>query len=810
MHDITVQKKMSSETPSSDNTEVRSVPPVTAQSGETLFDTISFWSLFALALLLPFFVVPSATAPLLYTKIALTGLFSSLALICYIIARLKQQTVRVPRVLLLASMWLIPLAYLLSTLFQSNPSVTLFGERLSTDTFVFIAFAAIVMSLAAIVANTRSRILTLYLGILGSATIVAVLQLILFFAPSFFAVVGLSVPTLSLLGSLNDLAIFFGLVTVLLLTTLNALNTVVPAKVALWVALMFSLVFLSIINLTFLWYIVGAFALSMFVHSLYASLRNDAHEKNMASSLSFAALLVLVTCAVFLAGGDSLRNSVAAAVNVGELDVRPSWKTTIQISGDVLGDNLLFGTGPGTFTEVWSQYRPMEVNQTVFFNADFSNAIGYVPTSIISTGLIGMLAWFVFLGLFVYVGVRTFLVDVASNTDHVGSYLRLSSFLGALYLWLLAILAAPSPVLLVFAFLLSGLFVASLRGTGGQLRELELSFRSSPKVGFAVTLVLTVILLITVTGLFSLGSRYVAEYYFQRAIAAANTTADLEATERLIDRANTLHNADVYYRLKTDVVLLRIQNLLAEGKRPEEVKDQFQALLTSAITNARQATEADPNDYRNWVKLGTVYQNIVPLGIEGGYESAVRAYDAALNRRPEAPQVILARATLERARGNDAVAREWVDRAIAARTNYTEAIFLLAQLQIAAGEVDEATRSVESATLLNPNNAVAFFQLGLLRYSVDDYAGAEDAFARAVVINPVYANAHYFLGLTQYRRGNVEGAVAAFTNVAATNPDNEEVKSIIENLQAGKEPFVSLESSDIISELETLPVQEEQ
>ena len=54
---------------------------------------------------------------------------------------------------------------------------------------------------------------------------------------------------------------------------------------------------------------------------------------------------------------------------------------------------------------------------------------------------------------------------------------------------------------------------------------------------------------------------------------------------------------------------------------------------------------------------------------------------------------------------------------------------------------------------------------------------------------PDYANAKYFLGLSYWQVGKKEEAKKQFEDIEKTNPDNQEIKLILSNIQAGKDPF---------------------
>lgn len=770
--------------------------------GGTL-DTVAYYILLALVFVLPFLVVPSSTAPFLSTKVAFSGLCVLLACAVFVVSRLKTQEISGPRTLVLAFAWGVPVAYLLSGLFTGGAGIGLFGERLQVDSLFFVTISVLLLTLTALLLNTKERVLGVYLALVAGGAVLALLQLLVFFAGGALSAMGLALPTLSLLGSLNDLAVLFGLLAVLSVATLTLLPLAGITRGLLWVLFVVSLFFMVVVDLQAAWWIVGLFSLGFFVYSIAGTGSKFSSER-----ISVSALLLLVAAAFFAFGGTGVSGALAEWANVGELDVRPSWGTTINIGKESYADNLLFGSGPGSFSTLWAAHRPAEVDRTPFWAANFSFGIGLLPTSFITTGLVGLIAWAAFLIALLVAAFRVLVLARGSSRDPIAAYLRASAFTGALFLWIILFIQVPSPAIIVFAFVLTGLFIASLRFGADQVGDVTLRFKDNPRVGFMVTLVFTLVILASVAGVYGVGTRYIAEQQYQTAVAAANVRADIDESERAVNRATTLHQADTYYRFRSTLSLARLQRLVAENRPPEEIREQFQALLSGAIADAQQATVLDEDDYQNWVQLGTVYQSIVPLGIEGAAGSAQQAFDRALELRPESPAILLAKATVARQAGDLGGARELVTRAISARNQYTDAIFLLAQLQIENNEIEEAIRSVEATTVFEPNNPVAFFQLGLLAYSAGDQTRAVNAFERAVAINSEYANARYFLGLVYAQQGRREAALEQFLTVQKTNPENAELAQVIANLQAGRDPFPAEAQPTPIEQLDAPPVED--
>ena len=90
------------------------------------------------------------------------------------------------------------------------------------------------------------------------------------------------------------------------------------------------------------------------------------------------------------------------ALNINSIEARPSMSITYDIFKLSIKDNLFFGSGPNSFLSQWIVNKPINVNDTIFWNTDFANGIGLIPTFAVTTGLFGILSWLLFLGFFAY------------------------------------------------------------------------------------------------------------------------------------------------------------------------------------------------------------------------------------------------------------------------------------------------------------------------------------------------------------------------------------------------------------------------
>lgn len=751
-------------------------------------ERVALWLIGGSLVLLPVFFIPALSVPFLFTKMVLVSVATLSALILFSISRLRSGSVTVPKDVLFGALWLLPFAYLISALLSSDVPSSLFGRSLDVDTFAFALLGAVVASLGALLFRSTSQVFTFYMSTLGVFALLALFQgARLIGGPDFFSLGILTDSAANVLGKWNDLGIFFGLAAVIALVTLERFSLNPVARGVFYTVVLLALFFLALVNLSVVWVVLALFMLGFAVSGLSRRFMGKGVLPPQRFGASVVSLLVIAVSLVFLLGGDTVRSSVGSVSGVRYIEARPSWESTIAVGRGALRESIIFGPGPNTFSTQWSQYRPPGINATPFWNADFSLGIGIVPTAFVTGGLVVGLAWILFLAAFLYSGIRMLIVGTVR--DYTAHYVALSSFLGALYLWILSVVYTPNAVILILAFFLTGLFVASLRGQSS-LREEDIVFDNNPRIGFIASLVFTLCIIGSVAGLYIVMERYVGAVFFQRAVLALNVSGDLDAAEKNILWAIRLTSDGHAYRLAANIAVARLSAIVASTPNPtDEARSEFQSTLSSAIQYGREAVRIEPHNYESWLTIGGVYYAVVPLGLNGAYEGARAAYEHAVTLAPTNPRIALTLARLEAANGSMKAAREQIKRVLEMKPDYTEATFYLSQLEVQAGNINQAITSVESASLLSPKNPVVFFHLGFLKYNKPDNAGAIASLERAVELNADYANARYFLGLAYARTGRDGEAIAQFERIMTLNPGNADVAKILQNLRKGRDPF---------------------
>jgi len=778
------------------------VEEVSAERKDSL-EGLSYIVVGVFVFLLPFFVVPTALVSLEISKATLFLIGVSLATILWLLSILRKGVVVLPRTPIIIAALLPAAIYLVASFFAEAPMAAIFGQGFLTDTFAFVFAGGLTTILVASIATSSGRTRRLYWAFAGGAAVLLVAELVhLVGGPGLIPLGLFTNPISNLLGKWNDVGVFFGLTLLLSLITIETVQPSRWKKVLAYTALVLSLFMLVFVQFMTAWYMVAVFSFIFFILRISAQRTGSTRRRFSV----FTGIVLAISIVAILTAG-SLNNTIAGVFNTSQVEVRPSWSATFGVARDVLEDSPLIGSGPNHFAEQWFLHKPEGINTTAFWAVPFQSGIGFIPTSFVTTGVLGFAMWALFIGLLLVGGIRSVLY---SGGDERGRHLMTMSLIAALYLWVFSVVYVSNTVVMALAFFFSGLFVASAVRIG-VIRTRTISFANQPTQNFSITLISVAAIIFIGIGGYVAGSRFVSVIFYQRGIQIAQSGGTLQEAEQSLTKAIQLSEQDRYYRALADVQAQRLSGVLSQpGVSADVLRGQFQTILGSAIANAQRATEVGAHNFENWLLLGSIYEQLSRLRIDGAYENAAAAYARAKEKNPSGPNIPLVFARLEATRGDFDAARVRIDEALALKPNYTDAVYLLSQIEVSDGNISKAIKSVETAALLAPNDPVVFFQLGLLRYSNGQFSDAAGAFENAVLLNPIYANAKYFLGLSYEKIGRQENAISQFEDVALLNPDNKEVVFILNNLQAGRDPFDNVEPplDDQPESREELPVEE--
>lgn len=753
----------------------------------------------ALAFLIPVFFIPSAVAPFQFSKVLLVLTVVTVLFLYFTFQTFRTRTLSLPVSLSLYSLLLLPLATAVSSIFSVHPQVALFGYLFDADTIAFAALGSVLAIMTAVLLRQSKDVFSALLGLVLGGVVVIVFQILQIFFGG-VPLAQLQSPIGNLIGGWNSLAVFLGLLLSLALVSLETLTLTRVSKAVVYGILVSTFVLLAIINFNVAWVLVALLSFAVFVHALTGSFARGRKGSDIGMKGAFAGIILVIALVMLITAGDTNKRSFITNIQEGlgiqTLEVRPSVEGTLAVLQSSFQKNALFGTGPNTFGFQWMLSRPETIVTTPFWNVAFSAGSGTILSQIATGGIVVATAWVIVIALLTISFGRALFSGTGAHDKNY--FLVITTAVGSMYLLTVHLLYVPNQSLTLLMFLFFGLYFASLKGTSG-FTEITVSFVKSPRVGFVAVFVLLLLSVGSLLAAFNSATLYASNIQYESAIAKS-AEGSLDSARTILINAISLSEQDRYYRTLAAIELARLDSLVSSGASDEAAQNTFRERLTSAITAAQKSTDIGPKNHENWLARASVYGSVVPLQIEGAYESAEAALAEARALNPQSPEIDYRIARMKLALDDRRGARESAEASLQKKADYTPSILLLAQLSFDAGNLAEAIDAVAAAAVLEPTNPQLLYQLALLQLQDKRYEDARAVLEEALRIAPDYANASFFLGQTYAFLNRYEDALAQFKSLLERNADNQTLKDVIRALESGSNPFAV---APIVPDVET-------
>lgn len=761
--------------------------------------------------LLPLFFIPTTVAPFDYTKALVVVLGIFVALVLFSLSVLRSGVISVGISYPLCALWMTAGIALISSLLSGDFKDSLVGDLFSVHSTIFVAVLALIPTVWVLLKVEKVAVMRMYVLLAVSTLILVLFHVVrLIFGPDFLTLGVFTSNVSSPVGSWNDLALFLGLTVILSLVALEQLTLTKVGRILFIAVSIVSLGMLGVINFFTVWIILGLTSLVLVVYTLGKDRFSDSQlqlvrtQEKSTASLGIA-LVVFMVSTLFIVGGATLGGWISKQTNISYVEVRPSFEATANIARNVYHENAFLGIGTNKFTDAWRLYKDTSINSTPFWNTEFNAGNGYFTTFFVTTGVLGGIAWIVFFVTYLVVGVRR-LFNTA-NSDKVWYFIGVSSFVSAVYIWGMSVIYVPGVVILLLGSLCTGISLHAFSILSGKEGRI-VSVGTNRQTGFALTLVVIVIIIGSVSTLYVAGRHYSSVYTFNQSVLSMQQGKAIADLEKEVVGAYQLSTSDVFARRIAEYQLARMNNLVTLTEPTADQQKEFQNASVTGVNAAQQAIQIDGNEPANWSVLGGIYSVLASVGVEGAKDRALEALAKSRELNPMNPLPYLESAIVEARGGDYDGARASIQKAIDLKSNFTEAFYLLSQLEIAKGNVEGAIQSTQAVIALEPQNPARYYQLGVLESSRNNLTNAVPAFERAVELDQNYANARYLLALAYDELGRTDDAKKQLEAVLTLNPDNADIKNLLKVIKEdGSLKRLRTNTNRTVSE--NLPVTEE-
>ncbi len=754
----------------------------------SLFSKISEWGALALLVVLPLAAYPAQGA-LLHSKIGLLAIVAFVSLLVTTLAAFGSKSVRdsLPTSWILGAAWLVPVIYLLSAMFSAAKTRSFVGTGAESMTAlaILLAVAGFTTVLISLSRSKAVRGTHLLMAVGGFA---ALFQLVRILVGAQTITLGGALPsiTATLLGSTHDLAAFLALAVLVAAAVLMKKSDSMQVMWAAYATMALSLVVLIIANVFDVWVGLAFSALVIGFVFWYKSGMTGMAGLMRVLPFSIVAVVAIVGATV----GSFLVAVLPQSIQLTEIDVRPSWQGTVSVMQGVYSNGgTMFGSGPNTFAKSWSNYKPVATNDTLFWDVDFPSGVGYIPTAFVEVGVLGALAWLLFMVLYVFTTLRS-LMTMARQGEK--DPLLISLFVGTVLLWVLHIFYTPGFAVTATTLLATALAII-LAGSraASTMHDESMQAESRTLMSMKIPVVFAVMTLVVGYGSISIFRALDADLILRDTVAYFNQSGDIDGTNMRLKRAQSVApQQDAIERAFAELSIVSLSKTAAEQPKTtaeqEALVAKMRTLATDAVNHAKAATVFDPTDYKNWLSLAQVYETLAGAGVQGASDAAKDAYMHVSQDRPQNPFPFLRLAVIATAGSNAAEAEAYLGQAVKLKPTYAPAHFLGSQIALATGSTTAAINSALAVAQYAPQDPLSWFWLGALLLRSNDAQDAIISLEKAVQLYPDYANALYLLGVAYDRVGKTPDALRAFEKLDKLNPNNPDIQQALANLRTGK------------------------
>jgi tetratricopeptide (TPR) repeat protein len=363
------------------------------------------------------------------------------------------------------------------------------------------------------------------------------------------------------------------------------------------------------------------------------------------------------------------------------------------------------GVGLDSFDTAFTQVKPASYNMTPFWNVNFTLARSMLLHIWVETGVLGLLA---FLLLGVYAIRELHGLRQAKDKDYI-VYL-----LGGLFVGGMALLLPPS--FIGYTIIIVYLIALAQKGLQAEKEPVhEFDLKKLPLV--YVGLALIMLILVGAVGYYACRA-YVAEFYFKKSIDAIRANDGRDVYGNLQTAIRMQPKIERYRAQFAQVNLLLANNIarkaqppeepVPEGEKPPTLTDQERQAVAQfvqqSISEGKALVALNPLRASNWNTLAVIYRNIINVA-DGAQAWTIAAYQEALRRDPNNPQLHLNLGGVYYGQKNYDLAIQHFQRAVALRPNWANAHYNLAWAFYQNKKPQEAVAVMRNVLQLIPKSS---------------------------------------------------------------------------------------------------------
>ncbi|MFH0943365.1 MAG: tetratricopeptide repeat protein [Candidatus Beckwithbacteria bacterium] len=415
------------------------------------------------------------------------------------------------------------------------------------------------------------------------------------------------------------------------------------------------------------------FLLTLIPISLVLAIKGKNGPKKLAYFISSG---LIISC-VILIGSQIWPKKPLAPLLLPQLS---GWSIAI----DTLKTKPFLGAGPAEYLNQFTQFKPVGLNQTSLWNVSFATSSNEYLTLLTTLGFAGLVAFL----LLIYTYYKLAKRDSGTRNTSLQTAVNLA-IIALFVLGLLVPFSSLHWILLAgYLALCVGLNkaknltkVKDVIFTLNAITVVE-PFEANPVLSASTTtavfpiLVAVPALLAVLFSGYKISRIYASEIAFNKSLIAANANNGMDTYNFQIKTIQLSPNVDRYHTAYSNTNLALASALSNQADLSDQDKQTVTQLIQQSVSEARTATQLQPNKASNWANLATIYRQLINFA-DGAQDFSLAAYIQAVQLDPANPQLRLD----------------------------------LGGLMYSLGRYDEAIARFTEATQLKPDFANAYYNL---------------------------------------------------------------------------------------------------
>lgn len=713
-------------------------------------------AIYVLIFLFPLFFLPWTINILDFNKQALLLVLTFISLICWLTSclisnktQINTNFLNIPIIVLLFINWI-------SFIFSVSKYDSFWGlpQNISSG---FVSFLCLILFYF-VISNLfkKKDIFSIFLTIFSSSVFVAIFFILQIFGKFILPFNFTKNISFNTVGSINSLSIFFAILLILLLPLFFCSKK--KLKIILGFFGLIFLITLFLINFKVSWVILFLGTLVLFIFGAFINTKIN-------KKFTFLTMIFLAIALFFILFNFSFPGVSSFTENT------LSQKYGFKIITHLPIKFLIIGSGPGTFVYDWQKYKTIDTNQNINWGLNFYQGPSEFLDKIITTGILGILALFFFIYIFLKQGSISLVRTIPLITEKTSEWFSILGIFAGFIGLIVSFLFYPTNLTLLFLFwLIIGCF-SILQFDNEQKNSIFFAgiwqkiFKENEIVASIKFLIFSFVFILVLVFefgfLFLYSQKYISEIKYVQGIQFWQK-GNNDAGIKYISQAIKINPENyLYYRDLSQVYLLKLNEVIAKTDVSQQEKQSIFNLVTNSID---KSISLNPVNVDNWITRGFIYRSVIGIAPEAE-NLAIKSYQKAIDLNPTNPYIFtqlglvyLNKQQIDKQEENIKLAKQNFEKAISLKSDYN----------------------------------FAYYQLGYLYYISNQYDNAKTQFEKAISIDPAFSNSRYFLGLIYDKQGDKKSAIEQFEIIERFNPENKEVKKILSNLREGKEAFEGL------------------